>query len=142
MPGEVHLGCGPRSDAGASPVGSSASMRPSRTATVWSLEERPRGLHRGDPGGVDEGVDFAHGVAGTKNPAGAGFSAGFAGAYFLTPLNSMSTRRFFWRPSFVLLVATGCDSPLPRVVIFEAGMPLETRYSFTAAARRSESFWL
>ena len=54
----------------------------------------------------------------------------------------MSTRRFFWRPSVVLLVATGWDSPLPMVVIFEAGMPLLTRYSFTAAARRSESFWL
>src|SRR3954462_5867439 len=54
----------------------------------------------------------------------------------------MSTRRFFWRPSAVLLVATGWLSPLPMVVIFEAGMPLLTRYSLTAAARRSERRWL
>jgi hypothetical protein len=31
------------------------------------------------------------------------------------PITSISTRRFFMRPSFVLLLATGCFSPLPSV---------------------------
>src|SRR5262249_49923868 len=34
---------------------------------------------------------------------------------FFVPMTSISTRRFFWRPSFVLLDATGCFSPLPSV---------------------------
>jgi TPP-dependent indolepyruvate ferredoxin oxidoreductase alpha subunit len=62
--------------------------------------------------------------------------------YFLTPLNSMSTRRFFWRPSAVLLVATGCDSPRPRVLRRFSATPSFTRKAFTAAARRIESFRL
>ena len=41
----------------------------------------------------------------------------------------MSTRRFFARPSLVLLVAPAGSRPLPSVVILAAGMPLDTMYS-------------
>ena len=57
----------------------------------------------------------------TKKPAEAGFSdpsglgKGEAAGYFRVPITSISTRRFFARPSFVLLLATGCFSPLPSV---------------------------
>ena len=36
-------------------------------------------------------------------------------SYRRVPITSISTRRFFCRPSFVLLLATGCFSPLPSV---------------------------
>ncbi len=43
------------------------------------------------------------------------------------PTTSISTRRFFARPSLVLLSATGCFSPLPSVYTRFFSMPLETR---------------
>ncbi len=67
------------------------------------------------------------GEAVNKKPRRSGVFREAVAAYLRTPLNSMSTRRFFWRPSAVLLVATGWDSPLPMVVIFEDAMPLLTR---------------
>src|SRR5262245_49568596 len=49
-----------------------------------------------------------------KSPAEAGLFR-VAARYFFVPMTSISTRRFFWRPSFDLLLATGCFSPLPSV---------------------------
>src|SRR6185369_10292865 len=58
-----------------------------------------------------------------------------------------SARRFIARPSglsrpFLVLSAIGSLSPLPSVVRRLAAMPLDTRYAFTACARRSERRWL
>src|SRR5258706_897538 len=50
-----------------------------------------------------------------KAPPERGFSRAVRLAYLRVPMTSISTRRFFWRPSFVLLLATGCFSPLPSV---------------------------
>src|SRR2546421_11646482 len=71
------------------------------------------------------------------------------------PSTSISTRRSGCRQatSFLFepfsgpifahsLPVTGSDSPLPAALIFSAGTPLVIRYSFTDAARCSESFWL
>src|SRR6185437_16214851 len=72
--------------------------------------------------------------AGTRPPRGGGAS------YFAS---TISTRRFFWRPSGssepsgFLLGATGLRAPKPCVVIRTA-----PSHSLTDLARRSESFWL
>lgn len=48
-----------------------------------------------------------------------------------TPMTSpemmISTLRFFWRPSAVLLLATGMDCPKPLAVRFAVGSPCSIR---------------
>ncbi len=62
-----------------------------------------------------------------KAPHSAGLLRESQSKHYLvvTPLNSMSVRRFNWRPAAVLLVATGCNSPLPDALILLAGKPCE-----------------
>src|SRR6185436_1062749 len=83
-----------------------------------------------------------HGCHKQKAPPQRGFSRAARLAYLRVPMTSISTRRFFWRPSFVLLLATGCFSPLPSVYTRFGSMPFDTRYALTASARRTDSFWL
>ncbi len=53
-----------------------------------------------------------------------------------------STRRFFARPGAYMLFAIGRFSPQATVVNASGRMPFFTRYSRTAAERRSDSCWL
>ena len=101
-----------------------------RHPTVESAISGARRFHGHHVPGEDQRVDGLHvRIPGrNKKPRRSGvFCRSLGARYWRTPLNSMSTRRFFWRPSAVLLVATGWVSPLPIVVTFEAGMPLLTR---------------
>ena len=59
---------------------------------------------------------------GCCEPPGRGFAVGIADRYS----SVISTRRFFARPSFVLLLATGFALPQPLVVIRDAWMPRST----------------
>ena len=56
-----------------------------------------------------------HGLHKQKAPPKRGFLGAVRLAYLRVPMTSISTRRFFWRPSLVVLLATGCFSPLPSV---------------------------
>lgn len=56
----------------------------------------------------------------------------------VSPLTTISTRRFIWRPAAVLFEATGLSWPKPRSVTLLDGTPWLTRKLRTAAARRSD----
>lgn len=59
-----------------------------------------------------------------------------------SPLTTISTRRFIWRPAAVRLEATGLSGPKPRSVTLLEGTPWLTRKLRTAAARRSDNVML
>ena len=63
------------------------------------------------------GSAFMGSILETKSPAEAGLSGDRkkTGQFRRVPMTSISVRRFLARPSAVLLLATGCFSPLPSV---------------------------